>query len=192
MRFATVESPSGCQSRSPHCALVWRSAGQRGWSERWTGGRDARRQGDARGDIETLRPGAETQGREGGVTKPPRGTDADRRTETDGDRTDAQRKRDEQGRRRAQRERARAGRGARQRGARRTHPAARAPAPPLPPAARPANELRDLGITSPRPAAIGWPSRRGGLLLWQRRPAPGRKEKSRLWGESRVAPPSSL
>lgn len=28
-----------------------------------------------------------------------------------------------------------------------------------------ANELEDLSITSPEPAAIGWPSRRGGLLL---------------------------
>lgn len=28
-----------------------------------------------------------------------------------------------------------------------------------------ANELQDLGITSPEAAAIGWPSRQGGLLL---------------------------
>ena len=28
-----------------------------------------------------------------------------------------------------------------------------------------ANELQDLGITSPEPAAIGWPSHRGWLLL---------------------------
>lgn len=27
------------------------------------------------------------------------------------------------------------------------------------------NELQDLSITSPEPSLIGWPSRRGGLLL---------------------------
>ena len=42
-----------------------------------------------------------------------------------------------------------------------------------------ANELQDLGITSPEPAAIGWPSHRGWLLLGQRRLALGRNN-SRL------------
>ena len=198
----STESPAGWASRSSHCTLVWRrrrSARLEGESD---GEAEVQRDRETHKDTGDLR--AEAEGGEG-VMETLRETNPERRTETSGDRNAAQGQM-----RKADADTPRAeGEGTRQSGARgsgsgarrayRTDPRAddpraplhlflrsgsptRSPSPGPDVSQRGANELQDLNSTSPERAAIGWPSRRGGLLPRQLRLALGRNGRSRLSG----------
>lgn len=153
------ESPSGRGSRSAHCALVWR---RRSPARLGQDGQEAETQGT---EGCTQRQGPR---RRGGAERKGSDPKTDKRTEITGGRKSSGER---------EREKAAAAQGAPRGGPVQPPPqgwsqsSRRAPPQST---SHPqhrlrrqsgANELPGLGITSPEPAAIGWPSRRGGLLL---------------------------